>query len=98
MAQPEHTTRWMRSAFIAAASALFAIVASSTPGARISAGSAETSQAGADACAPCHREIVERYRTTAMARTSGPAAGHTIEGAFVHERSGVAFDIREEPG
>ncbi len=49
-------------------------------------------------CAPCHREIYERYRTTPMANASGPAARGFIPGDFVHAASGVHYGVSEEAG
>lgn len=50
------------------------------------------------ACASCHREIYERYRTTPMARASGPAAEGFISGDFVHASSGVHYRVFENAG
>ena len=48
---------------------------------------------GNDACAPCHKAIYDAYAATAMARTSGPAAAHIVEGTFQHQESGVSFRV-----
>jgi predicted CXXCH cytochrome family protein len=49
-------------------------------------------------CAPCHREIYQRYRTTPMANASGSAADGFISGDFVHAASGVHYRVVEESG
>jgi hypothetical protein len=47
---------------------------------------------GNQACAPCHGEIVQAYRSTPMAISSGRVA--TIaRGSFRHASSGVKYDI-----
>lgn len=48
------------------------------------------------ACAPCHREIYERYRTTPMANASGPAAEGFLPADFVHAASDVHYRVTEE--
>ncbi len=53
---------------------------------------------GTDACAACHRRIYDAYASTAMARTSGPAAPNVIEGSFDHGPSGVSYDVRRQGG
>lgn len=50
------------------------------------------------ACAACHREIYEHYRTTPMANASGLAADGFIAGDFVHAASGVHYRVTEEAG
>ncbi|MGA8740466.1 MAG: tetratricopeptide repeat protein [Terracidiphilus sp.] len=50
------------------------------------------------ACAPCHREIYERYRITPMANASGPAASGFIPADFIHAASGVRYRVSEEAG
>jgi predicted CXXCH cytochrome family protein len=50
------------------------------------------------ACAPCHREIYERYRTTPMAHASGPAADGFLPGDFVHPASGVHYRVSDDAG
>lgn len=50
------------------------------------------------ACAPCHREIYERYRSTPMANASGPAADGFLPGAFVHQASGVQYSVSDDAG
>ncbi len=47
-------------------------------------------------CAPCHRDIYERYRKTPMAKASGPAADGLIPADFRHEASGVHYRVFEE--
>jgi predicted CXXCH cytochrome family protein len=49
-------------------------------------------------CAPCHREIYERYRNTPMANASGPAAEGFLPADFVHAASGVHYRVTEEAG
>jgi predicted CXXCH cytochrome family protein len=48
------------------------------------------------ACAPCHREIYERYRTTPMANSSGAAAEGFLPADFVHAASGIHYRVTEE--
>ncbi len=50
------------------------------------------------ACAPCHREIYERYRTTPMANASGPAIDGFIPADIVHSASGIHYRVTEEAG
>jgi predicted CXXCH cytochrome family protein len=50
------------------------------------------------ACAPCHRAIYERYRTTPMATASGPAMDGFIPADFLHSASGVHYRITTERG
>jgi len=50
------------------------------------------------ACASCHREIYERYRTTPMANASGLAIDGFIPGDFVHADSGVHYRVAEDSG
>ena len=50
------------------------------------------------ACAPCHREIYERYRITPMANASGPAADGFLQGDFVHAASGVHYSVSDDAG
>ena len=50
------------------------------------------------ACAPCHREIYERYRTTPMANASGPAAAGLTPADFLHEASGIHYKVFQESG
>jgi predicted CXXCH cytochrome family protein len=45
------------------------------------------------ACAPCHREIYERYRKTPMANASGPAENGLIPADFEHTASGVHYKV-----
>src|SRR5579863_4471362 len=40
-------------------------------------------------CAPCHREIYQRYRNTPMANASGPAVDGFIPADFLHPASGI---------
>jgi Cytochrome c554 and c-prime len=48
---------------------------------------------GNAACSPCHKAISDSYALTAMARTSGPALPHLIEGSFAHAPSGVSYRV-----
>ena len=48
------------------------------------------------ACASCHREIYERYRTTPMANASGWARDGFLPADFRHDISGVHYRIYEE--
>ena len=50
------------------------------------------------ACAPCHKEIYDRYRTTPMANASGPAAESLITADFRHQASGVHYKVFEQSG
>ena len=45
------------------------------------------------ACAPCHREIYQRYRLTPMANASGPAADGLIPADFTHAPSGIHYRV-----
>lgn len=49
-------------------------------------------------CAPCHREIYDRYRKTPMANASGPAPEGFIAADFRHPASGVHYRVFEEKG
>ncbi|HTX76235.1 MAG TPA: cytochrome c3 family protein [Terracidiphilus sp.] len=60
---------------------------------------AETSAADPNAaCAPCHKDIYERYRRTPMANASGRAADGLIPADFFHAASGVHYRVYEEGG
>jgi Tfp pilus assembly protein PilF len=61
-----------------------------------SAASRAPEEVGNEACGTCHRAIVDRYSQTAMARTSGPAEPHLIEGAFHHAPSDVSYRVYRE--
>jgi predicted CXXCH cytochrome family protein len=50
------------------------------------------------ACAPCHREIYDRYRTTPMANASGPAADGPTPADFRHSASGIHYRVFQESG
>jgi predicted CXXCH cytochrome family protein len=50
------------------------------------------------ACAPCHREIYERYGKTPMAHASGPATEGFLPADFLHGGSGVHYRVTEEDG
>ena len=63
-----------------------------------SAGAAEGSRDPDAACAPCHREIYERYRRTPMANASGPANEGFIPADFEHPASGIHYRIAQESG
>ena len=56
-------------------------------------GEADAGQVGSRACQSCHAALYEAYSQTAMARTSGPALPHLIEGSFTHALSGVRYTI-----
>ncbi|HEX4284831.1 MAG TPA: cytochrome c3 family protein [Terracidiphilus sp.] len=60
------------------------------------AGEALATQDPDAACASCHREIVERYRNTAMAHASGSAADGFLPADFQHPTSGVHYRIVED--
>ena len=51
---------------------------------------------GNDACATCHMTVYDRYSSTAMARSSGPAMPNVIEGSFSHSTSGVSYRIQRQ--
>ena len=68
------------------------------PHIEVAARESETSRDPNAACAPCHREIYQRYRTTPMANASGPAANGFLPGDFVHAASGVHYRVSEEGG
>lgn len=63
-----------------------------TPGAQ----QIELRQVGNEACRPCHAAIYDSYAATAMARTSGAAEPHVIEGAFYHDRSDVSYRVERQ--
>lgn len=46
-----------------------------------------------EACLPCHKEVVARYRQTPMARTSGAAAENVTAGAMEHPPSRTLYQI-----
>ena len=50
------------------------------------------------ACAPCHREIYERYSQTPMANASGVAAEGFIPADFKHASSGIHYRVSAEAG
>jgi len=50
------------------------------------------------ACAPCHREIYERYRSTPMANASGPADEGLTPADFSHDASGIHYKVFQESG
>jgi predicted CXXCH cytochrome family protein len=62
----------------------------------VHAGQSAASDPGA-ACAPCHREIYQRYRTTPMANASGPADG-LMSADFRHAASGIHYQVFEQAG
>ena len=49
-------------------------------------------------CAPCHRDLYERYRKTPMANASGMATQGFIAADYTHPASGVHYRIDEERG
>jgi len=80
---------------------LLCVIAGATlmrPGAKVAARESETLRDPNAACAPCHREIYERYRATPMANASGTAADGFLPGDFVHAASGVHYRVSEEAG
>lgn len=44
-------------------------------------------------CVACHREVVEQYRLTPMARGSGKALDGVLTGGFQHAASGVSYAV-----
>jgi len=48
------------------------------------------------ACAACHRQIYDRYRTTPMANASGPATDGLVPGEFHHKPSGVYYRVFQQ--
>ncbi len=48
------------------------------------------------ACAPCHRDIYERYRKTPMANASGRALDGFIPADFRHAVSGIHYKVFEQ--
>jgi hypothetical protein len=60
---------------------------------------ADAEYAGSRACARCHREIYESYRTTPMATSSGVATGGAMrDGAFTHAASGFRYRVNARGG
>ncbi|HEX3353537.1 MAG TPA: multiheme c-type cytochrome [Terriglobales bacterium] len=51
---------------------------------------------GNEACAGCHASIYQSYKSTPMARASGPAIENLIPADFVHEKSGVHYRVYSE--
>lgn len=49
-------------------------------------------------CAPCHREIYQRYGKTPMANASGPAIDGFIPADFRHAASGVHYKVFADGG
>src|SRR5258708_6818566 len=50
--------------------------------------------ASSDACAPCHREIYDRYRRTPMAGASGVPSGEDLaRSSFTHSASGFRYRV-----
>jgi predicted CXXCH cytochrome family protein len=68
------------------------------PHTRVAAKESEISRDPNAACASCHREIYERYRSTPMANASGPAPDGFLPGDFVHAASGVHYRVSQEAG
>lgn len=50
------------------------------------------------ACAGCHQDIYEHYRTTPMANASGAAVDGFEPGEFTHAESGVSYQLVERAG
>jgi len=64
----------------------------------VHAGQMVTGRGPNAACAPCHREIYERYRKTPMANASGAAADELIPADFKHLASGIHYRVFEQAG
>jgi predicted CXXCH cytochrome family protein len=61
-------------------------------------GAAASQGAGSEACAPCHRAIVESYRRTPMARSSGKVGRDSAietfaRSSFTHDVSGFRYRV-----
>lgn len=69
-------------------------------GPRVPAQSGQNDSAGDPnaACAPCHREIYDRYRKTPMANASGIAVNGLIAADFHHAASGVHYRVFAQAG
>lgn len=72
------------------------LIALAAPGGfrSVAAQSQPPTEIGNEACAACHKAIYDTYSLTAMARTSGSALPHLIEGSFDHAPSGVSYRVR----
>jgi hypothetical protein len=53
---------------------------------------------GSQACAPCHAEIVRRFRETPMARSSGLSGPEVPSGVVTHAPSSMSYRILVERG
>jgi predicted CXXCH cytochrome family protein len=82
---------------------LLCTAASLSMGFRLQTGEAkkaETDQSvlGNEACSSCHSEIYKSYRSTVMARASGPAPDGFVPGEFDHRVSRVHFRVFQRDG
>jgi len=50
------------------------------------------------ACAECHQQIYDRFRTTAKARGSGDALQALLPGSFHHDPSNVSYRVYQQDG
>jgi predicted CXXCH cytochrome family protein len=76
---------------------LITAAATTKPTTAISAGQSVSNDPNS-ACASCHREIYDRYRTTPMANASGLAADGLTSADFRHASSGVHYRVFEQSG
>ncbi len=53
----------------------------------------ENNVPGSEACAPCHREIFDRYSKTVMATASGLAGNGLVAGQFEHKTPRVKYRV-----
>jgi hypothetical protein len=86
-----------------ALSAILWAVTSLAIGAHLQTGPAKSAEAdhpalGNEACSACHLEIYESYRSTAVARASGPALEGFMPGEFDDKVSRVHFRADEREG
>ena len=77
---------------------LTAILGLRTAGVHVRAASQPEDTGPNAACAPCHKEIYDRYRLTPMANASGAAVDGFIPGDFLHSASGVHYTVSEDAG
>jgi predicted CXXCH cytochrome family protein len=64
----------------------------------VHAGQSEKTRGPDASCAPCHREIYERYENTPMAHASGLADEGFIPADFEHAASGIHYRMTEDAG
>lgn len=50
------------------------------------------------ACASCHQQIYDRFRTTAKARGSGDALSALLPGSFHHDPSNISYRVYQQDG